>query len=603
MKKVFILLAWIMFSLTILQAQTKGYVCPLPDSPPQAFSFKATIQGFNGQPIIDKTISLRISILQGGMSGFTAYSEFFTPTTNHYSQVDVEIGRGNVLYGTFADIDWSADEYFLKVEVDVKGGSYYKDLLTTQLLSVPYSLYSGESKFALSADYNNLSNKPVLFDGTWTSLTEKPTTVSGFGITDAVTITGDQTVAGNKNYTGTTTVLPPVNATDAATKAYVDVLKQQINDLINNLNSTGAFKLNVALNKPTTCQSFETGGESSKANDADGTNNSYWQAKPYSQWWEVDLGANYDLTSIAIRNYVDGSSYYQYSIQVSIDDVTFNQVASKVNRNVATDAGDSFSVNTTARYVRVIMTYNSSRMSVQISDFRAYGTPVSGLPTYSITASSGLNGKISPLGTLSVTQNTSYIYTIKANTGFKIEDVSVDGISVGPVQSYTFNNISANHTISATFSVLNTYNITSSAETGGTISPSGITEINQGASVTYNIAPNNGYQISNVIVDNISIGSQETYTFNDINSDHTISASFVQVFTIDARAHLGGSISPSGFIIVSQGASQSFTFFANTGYKIADVLVDGISIGPVSTYMFTNVMASHTIRVTFSAIL
>jgi uncharacterized protein (TIGR02145 family) len=66
----------------------------------------------------------------------------------------------------------------------------------------------------------------------WSKITSgKPTTLSGYGITDAVNTTGNQTIGGNKTFTGTTTVPTPVNATDAATKAYVDVLLDRIADL------------------------------------------------------------------------------------------------------------------------------------------------------------------------------------------------------------------------------------------------------------------------------------------------------------------------------------------------------------------------------------
>jgi uncharacterized protein (TIGR02145 family) len=56
----------------------------------------------------------------------------------------------------------------------------------------------------------------------------KPTTIAGYGITNAVTTTGNQSISGNKTFTGTTTVATPVNATDAATKAYVDALLARI---------------------------------------------------------------------------------------------------------------------------------------------------------------------------------------------------------------------------------------------------------------------------------------------------------------------------------------------------------------------------------------
>ncbi|MCX5883813.1 MAG: hypothetical protein NTU74_19070, partial [Deltaproteobacteria bacterium] len=71
--------------------------------------------------------------------------------------------------------------------------------------------------------------------------------------------------------------------------------------------------------------------------------------------------------------------------------------------------------------------------------------------TYSISASAGANGAISPSGSVSVSQGASRAFTITANTGYKVQSVLVDGTSVGAVTSYSFSNVTANHTISATF--------------------------------------------------------------------------------------------------------------------------------------------------------
>jgi PKD repeat protein len=71
-------------------------------------------------------------------------------------------------------------------------------------------------------------------------------------------------------------------------------------------------------------------------------------------------------------------------------------------------------------------------------------------------------------------------------------------------------------------------------------------------------------------------------------------------YTITASAGAGGTISPSGSVSVLQGASQTFTITRNTSYHIADVLVNGSSVGAVSTYTFPNVQASHTIAASFA---
>ncbi|HVX29521.1 MAG TPA: chitobiase/beta-hexosaminidase C-terminal domain-containing protein, partial [Nitrolancea sp.] len=74
----------------------------------------------------------------------------------------------------------------------------------------------------------------------------------------------------------------------------------------------------------------------------------------------------------------------------------------------------------------------------------------------------------------------------------------------------------------------------------------------------------------------------------------------VASYTITASAGAGGTLTPSGSVVVARGANQSFAIAANSGYAISDVSVDGASVGAVSSYTFGNVQANHTIRATFS---
>ena len=70
-------------------------------------------------------------------------------------------------------------------------------------------------------------------------------------------------------------------------------------------------------------------------------------------------------------------------------------------------------------------------------------------------------------------------------------------------------------------------------------------------------------------------------------------------YTITASAGNGGMISPAGAVTVDEGKDQTFTITANNGYSIADVVVDGASVGAVDSYTFEDVTANHTINVTF----
>jgi trimeric autotransporter adhesin len=72
-------------------------------------------------------------------------------------------------------------------------------------------------------------------------------------------------------------------------------------------------------------------------------------------------------------------------------------------------------------------------------------------------------------------------------------------------------------------------------------------------------------------------------------------------FTIAASAGANGSISPNGAVTVASGANQTFTIIPNSCHSVADVLVDGVSVGAVTDYTFTAVASDHTISATFTA--
>lgn len=74
------------------------------------------------------------------------------------------------------------------------------------------------------------------------------------------------------------------------------------------------------------------------------------------------------------------------------------------------------------------------------------------IPTYTITATAGTGGSITPDGVTTVQEGGSQSYTIKADNGYHISDVKVNGASVGAVESYTFTNVRSNQTIAVTFS-------------------------------------------------------------------------------------------------------------------------------------------------------
>jgi hypothetical protein len=146
--------------------------------------------------------------------------------------------------------------------------------------------------------------------------------------------------------------------------------------------------------------------------------------------------------------------------------------------------------------------------------------------TYKIEGSASAGGSISPGGVQTMYYGSDQSYTITPDENYRISDVKVDNISLGPVSGYTFYNVTANHNIAVVFKPFNTYLITATAGAGGTISPSGTINLFEGSNQSYTIIPVEGYRISDVKIDNISAGVLSDYTFNDLMSDHTISARF-----------------------------------------------------------------------------
>ena len=219
-----------------------------------------------------------------------------------------------------------------------------------------------------------------------------------------------------------------------------------------------------------------------------------------------------------------------------------------------------------------------------------------------ITASAGIGGSLSPSGSVSVANGGSATFVASSATGFAISQLTVDGVSQGALTSYTFSDVAANHTISASFSSVPTYGISASAGANGSINPSGTLVVNAGSNQTIAITPGTGYQVADVVVDGVSQGAVASYTFTYVQAAHTLSATFgLRVCAITASAAAGGTISPGGTANVSFGSNQTFAITPNTNYAISSVLVDGVDVGAPASYTFNSVIANHTIAAVFIA--
>ncbi|WP_243373472.1 malectin domain-containing carbohydrate-binding protein [Geotalea sp. SG265] len=276
--------------------------------------------------------------------------------------------------------------------------------------------------------------------------------------------------------------------------------------------------------------------------------------------------AQASLTWSAPTTYLDGSPATPSGYKVYTGTVSGSYTKTTDVGNVTSYTESGLDDGTT--YYFAIMAYDASGDMSDLSNQMSFTTPSPPVtPTYTLTASAGTGGTISPSGSIAISQGLSQTFTITPATGYKIAGVNVDGASVGAVSSYAFSNITANHTISASFTNVS-YTISATAGTGGTISPAGTTTVTYGSSKTYTIAPSSGYKVADVKVDGVSVGAVTSYNFSNITANHTVAASFSAV---------AGKL-----VFATNSGGPDFTSSNGTLYK-ADTYYSGGSISKTTT--------------------
>jgi hypothetical protein len=154
----------ILLILTILLLTVFMAVAQAPDM----FKYQTVIRNGSNEILKNQNVALRISILQESETGTIVYRETHKKTTNDFGLINLEIGSGTVVSGAMNTIDWSTGTFFVKVELDANNGNNFTSMGTSQLLSVPYSLYSEKSGDGFSGSFNDLIDKPILVSVTKT---------------------------------------------------------------------------------------------------------------------------------------------------------------------------------------------------------------------------------------------------------------------------------------------------------------------------------------------------------------------------------------------------------------------------------------------------
>lgn len=235
-----------------------------------------------------------------------------------------------------------------------------------------------------------------------------------------------------------------------------------------------------------------------------------------------------------------------------------------------------------------------------------------------ITSTAGEHGTISPSGAVVYSLGSSASYVISPETGYKIKKILVDGVEIvitaaeGASQSYDFDDIQKDHTISAEFEQ-RVFKITVVCGENGKIEPSESDDYAYGSNVTFVITPNDGYVIKDVLIDGVSNAKAKEnakYTFSNIRSNHEIEVSFeVVTFTIVSSVGEGGTMSPNQITTIKNwGENHSVTYTPNDKFVISTIVVDGevinlsdVDVSKPYTYTFSNITANHVISCQFES--
>jgi hypothetical protein len=304
---------------------------------------------------------------------------------------------------------------------------------------------------------------------------------------------------------------------------------------------------------------------------------------------------------------ISGAETFTYTITPNpgylIDDVLVNGVS------MGGISGWVFSNVLSTQQIRVY--FKPEIFSFTVSVYSGQGT---------VNSSTGLLSASAGWATESINSDNSITYTAIPYPGYKVLNVIVDGVSLGPLNSYVIlKPVIMNHQIRVYYEE-ETYTVSAySAAQGVMTSSSGnltssgawVNEpIRRGQSFVYTFTPNAGYKVLAVLVDGVSLGSVNSYVIpKPVLRNHQIRVYYEEeTYTVSAYSAAQGVITSSSGNLTSSGAwvyesirrGQSFvyTFAPNAGYKVLDVLVDGVSLGSVNSYVIPKpVLINHQIRV------
>ncbi|MCC7030537.1 MAG: hypothetical protein IT257_09545, partial [Chitinophagaceae bacterium] len=131
----FVLLLWSFISIFLSAHTAQAQV-------PQLFNYQGIARDAQGNPLVKRTLSIKLSVLQASDATVAEYEETQIVQTNEFGLYSLQIGNGTRITGEMKTVKWETGNKYIRVAIDPNGGDHYTDAGTNQLLSVPYAIYA-----------------------------------------------------------------------------------------------------------------------------------------------------------------------------------------------------------------------------------------------------------------------------------------------------------------------------------------------------------------------------------------------------------------------------------------------------------------------------
>lgn len=331
----------------------------------------------------------------------------------------------------------------------------------------------------------------------------------------------------------------------------------------------------------------------------------------------LSIGSNENASSITVRatSKQDSSVYGTATVTITKDKYTVTVSANPNNGGAVTGGGtvdengnvslvaspytgyqfvrwlqDGREISTSAKYTinnvnenkNIVAEFKQVNCKVRVLSNHSYGGSVTGDST--------------------VPYGSDLTITAKANPGYRFDGWYENNNKVSDNASYKMS-VQGDHTYTAMFNP-NTYSVISGVSPAGAGTITGIGDYNQGDTATLRAKPADGYVFTGWFLNGAEFSQNDQITISGVNKDYSFVAYFtkkgITTYNVtSSTADSNGTISPDGNYLIPQGSSATYAITPKSGYVIADVKVDNVSIGAVSSYTFTNVTSAHNIVVSF----